>query len=263
MWYPSFHCMSRRSVHNITTRRNCLKALSEGTRQLHIAQRYQLDSSTIFRWAQSIGLKRGDNIGEEELDRRLQELAERERAEAVTPHKKDVLNRKYGVPKPPKPPPANPYGPRKPKEPVPSVLEPLLVSDEVTPEDYERAIQQFTEQIAVEMGQETTIEGQIKQLTGGLLLEQLRLLKGNLPPVATWADVERVIKLTRLNFGMDDAAKGMKRVDLTLLNGKLPVVKGKVVDAEVVKPRKLKEPVEDFKEEPESEDADEADEFEI
>lgn len=240
--------MSRRSVHNITTRRNCLNALSEGTRQYHIAQRYQLDSATIGRWAQAIGLKRGDNVGEEEIDRRLEVLAEKERASAETPHKKNVLNRKFGVPPPPKPPPKNPRGPNKPREAVPSVLEPLMVSDEVTPEDYERAIQQFTEQIAVEMRQETTIEGQIKQLTGGLLLEQLRLLKGNLPPVATWADVERVIKLTRLNFGMDDATKGMKRVDLTLLNGKLPVVKGKVVDAEVVKPRKLKAPVEDFKE---------------
>ena len=63
-----------------------------------------------------------------------------------------------------------------------------------------------------------------------------------------------VVKLTRLNFGMDDAAKGVKRVDLTLLNGKAPLVKAqkreKVIEAVVVP-------------EPEVSDFEEEEEFEI
>ena len=253
--------MSRHKPHHISTRRNCIIAVSQGVTQSEVARRYQVDKGTLCRWLKALGIKKGDGLTEEEIDARLAKLAETEREGVTDAREIAKLNRKWGLSKP-KPPPANPRGPRKPREVIPSVLEPLLVSEEVTVEDYDRAIQQFTQQIAAEMGQETTIEGQIKAMTGGLLLEQLRLLKGNLPPVATWADVERVVKLTRLNFGMDDAAKGVKRVDLGLLNGKAPMVKAqkreKVIDAVVVP-----QETDDDTGNPEPEVGEEEEEFEI
>lgn len=229
--------MSRCPSHNITTRRNCLLAVAAGSKGSHVAKRYQVNASTITRWMQSINMKRADNLSVEEIDRRLDALAERERAEAVTDQKKRALAKRYGLPTVKKPGPKNPYGPRKPDAPDPDDLEPGLTTDKVEPEDYDRMLDKLTEHVASEMGIATTVEQQIKIMTGGVLLEQLKLLKGNLPPVTTWSDVEKVIKLTRLNFGMDDDKGGAKRVDLTLLSGKRPpVARAKTVEAVIVKP---------------------------
>lgn len=226
--------MSRHKPHHITTRRNCIIAVNSGVTQSEVARRYQLDKGTLCRWLKQLEIKKGDGLTEEEIDARLAKMAEKEREGVTDAREIAKLNRKYGV-NTPKPPPKNPTGPRKPKEDFTGPMQPLLVSEEVTVEDFDRALDQMTEQIALAMQQETTLEGQVKQFTGGLLLEQLRLLKGNLPPVATWADVERVIKLTRLNFGMDDDKKVGKRIDLTILNGKVATRKPeKTVEAVVV-----------------------------
>jgi hypothetical protein len=100
------------------------------------------------------------------------------------------------------------------------------------PDEYQKHVDAWLVQVAKQLGQEETIEGQIKAQTGGVLLRQLSQAIQCPPPITTMMDLMNCIKMIRLTFGMDVQKDTEKvRIDLTILNGKVAKPKHrKVID---------------------------------
>lgn len=181
-----------------------MRALSEGARQIDLARMHDVYSSTIGRWAEEIGVTRGCRFTEEELERRFAKWDDAEAAE-----RQEMV--KQGRTPPP------------------------VHKTFKAAESFDTAITDFINRASEEISRDNSIEGQIKVQVGSMLLEQLYALKGNLPPVNSWAEVEKVVKLLRQNFNMDTREGEGKMVDLGLLTGKSRVVEAEIVPKKVPK----------------------------
>ena len=110
----------------------------------------------------------------------------------------------------------------------------LSFSELADPDEYEKAIEQHVGSLKGQLAKATSPEEQVKLLTSGVMLMQLRTLIDEPPPLASWNDIKTCVGLLRQSLGMDSEKAGAEAADLRELNGKVPTKKKKVQEAEVI-----------------------------
>ena len=87
------------------------------------------------------------------------------------------------------------------------------------PSEFEKYLQARFAQIVARIEQESTLEGQVNAVVTGGLLTSIAAAIRTMPPITTWADFERAVKLLRLTLNMDDAKNAQGQgPDLRVLN---------------------------------------------
>lgn len=220
-----------RAAFPYATRLACLRLYSAGEHSVReIGKMHKVSPATLMGWARRAQIKNGSKLTEEELNEKIGHWAEELRA--LAPHDPDnpkshkIKERKdrakFGTPE---------------EEKHKNISQFEKLTD---PDDWRKAIDtHFKGTVAQLKNEDLTPEGQVNMLTLQMLLVQLKGMVDSPPPVLTWSDAERVIKLTRLTLGMDkDNGDSSRGADLRILNAvvekeKRPKKKGKVVEAEV------------------------------
>ena len=212
----------RRITYPYTLKREVLKLYSEGVTPKVLIDRYNVNRSSLNLWAKQTGIKRGSNLTDEQLEAAMVEYARKfehlEVKEGGDQAKRKASQKRKNLHK---------LGP------TPEYKAGALATFEKLgdPEEYTQAISEHFDQVTEQLSYDNTLAEQVKSLSTGLLLVQLKQLIDCPPPMVTWTDAERVIKLLRLTLNMDgEKASKAARIDLTILNGKVEK-KGKVIDA--------------------------------
>lgn len=182
---------------------------------------------TVYRWAQKCKVSKFDHLTEEQAEEKLEIYAEEMRAlseEETDPHvirAREALNRhKFG-------------GSKEHKNKAALALESLGGDLDKWKEDLNDHFALVVEQ----MESATTPEQQIAAVQGGILLRQLKMVLEDPPPITTMADFEKLHKMIRENFSMDEKRQGQgEGLDLRIANAK--VGKGRVIEAEPGTPEK-------------------------
>jgi|TARA_R110000824_G_scaffold15119_4_gene63827 hypothetical protein len=204
-----------------STRRAILRLLSDGQPYRKIKDRHKVSVSTIQRWATESGIKSGSKLSEVGFNEKMEAWANSIRdlplREGETRLDKDLRNRKK-------------FGPSA-EEKKKSLLS---FSELADPDEYEKAIEQHVGSLKGQLAKATSPEEQVKLLTSGVMLMQLRTLIDEPPPLASWNDIKTCVGLLRQSLGMDSEKAGAEAADLRVLNGKVPTKKKKVQEAEVI-----------------------------
>lgn len=212
---------ARSRPYPITTRRAVLKLFIEGVALTDIRKRFGVNRYTVYDWARQVGVKPGDEIGELELDRKLDAWAnthrqanEAEKILITEATKKQRATRENNI-----------AGPQK---------NPLSLMENLkNPEQYKNALDEHFHRMSAQLDREPTIEGQVTAMTAGVLLAALRDGIDHLPPITTWTDMEKVIKLLRLTLSMDEKQGTVSNgPDIRVLNSMAKP--RKVIEAEAV-----------------------------
>jgi hypothetical protein len=211
-----------RAAFPYSVRRACLRSFSDGEASYgDIEKMFTIKSSTFRGWAKVAGIDRGSKLTDTDLDAKIAEWGERVRDiplrdeggdVEVQQWIKDRKNRhKFGETEENKAKALSAYE---------SLADP---GDWVAAVDghFKNAVQQLS-------NPELSPEMQVNLMTTQLLLVQLKGMIEAPPPVNTWADGERVIKLLRLTLGMDaDKGSAERAVDLRVLNSPMNSAPGK------------------------------------
>ena len=90
------------------------------------------------------------------------------------------------------------------------------------PDEYQKAVDAWLVQTMQELYQADTLEGQFDAMAKGALLKQLSGALQALPAILNTTDFVNNLKMLRTFFGMDkEKNNDMKRIDLTIINGKV------------------------------------------
>ena len=203
-------------VFPLSIRRKALRLYSDGHSSTKISAMLGASVHTVRAWVKAAGVPSKSNLSEEELDAKIEawgldvqkyadsqisenavEGARRKRTGASS-HRA-----KYGV---------------SPMEKANAVKNFEELGD---PEVYQQAIKEHFSQVSEQLSHDNTLAEQVKSLSSGLLLVQLKGMIDAPPPVTSWSDAEKVIKLLRLTLNMDAQKTDERpRIDLTIINGK-------------------------------------------
>lgn len=220
-------------IYPINTRRAVLRLFSDGVRQSSIKEKYKVDPATFRAWAKSAEVIHGSRLSNEELEERIENWRNKMRARDVhVPEGKDPQTRRQ------KNLDRHKFGPTAQEKAHTASLTEAMNSN---PEEYKQVLAQHFDQANAQMSRETTMEGQMNAMWAGYLLTQMRGIIDAPPPVTTMADVERIFKMFRTTFGMDDKKGGAtEAADLRILTAK--VTPRTVIEAELAEHGKLPPP---------------------
>lgn len=204
-------------------RRAVLRMFSDGVKQTDIVRMHGVHFNTFRKWAEEADIHKGQKITDEELDAKIEKWGHRYRtrelaagASKVRKERKD--DAKFGRTK-------------EHKEKSIATFESLG-----DPQMYREAIEAHFQRTTEELGRAQTIEDQIKGMTVGVLLAQLKGMIDNPPPVLTWNDGARVLDQLWKWTGMDGkgGGGGDEKVDLRVVSAKPATPKrgGKIIEAE-------------------------------
>ena len=202
-------------VFPISVRRKALRLFSNGHPAPKIAAMLGCSKETVKSWCKEAKVYSKSNLTDEELDQKIVDWGldpkfDDSRVAYTTP---ETAARKTNIRKSHR----SKFGP-SPLDKEAAIKSLDTVED---PDAYAEAITEHLANVNEQLSYDNTLPEQVKTLTAGLLLRQLKMTIECPPPVVTWTDAERVIKLLRLTLGMDiqkDTEK--KRIDLTIINGK-------------------------------------------
>jgi len=212
----------------ISVRRECLRLFSEGEASYgEIQKMYSVNHSTFRSWAKAAGIERGSKLSPEEFEAKVDAWISTARRDDDAPEDADPklwaeTNRKNRAR----------FGPTQ-KERKRSIAEFAALGD---PKDYLSAVEEHFQGALNQLADPNlSPEEQVNLMTLQTLLVSLKKMIEAPPPVSTWADAERVIKLTRLTLGMDRDDTKAKAVDLRAINAPRRMDK-KPIDVEIVEP---------------------------
>ena len=203
-------------VFPLSIRRKALRLYSDGHSSTKISAMLGASPHAIRKWVQDAKVPSKSNLSEEELDAKIeawgldvQKYGDAQIAEnAAESTKRRRTGRashraKYGS---------------SPLEKANAVKSFEELGD---PQVYQDAIKEHFGQVTEQLSHDNTLAEQVKSLSAGLLLVQLKAMIDNPPPVTSWSDGEKVIKLLRLTLNMDAQKTDERpRIDLTIINGK-------------------------------------------
>jgi len=211
--------MPKIEPYSVNVRRAAMDLFSEGVTPYKIHTRYQVDPATIRGWAKQMGIIHGSKLSPPELDAIFEEWSAKQRDRGPRVPGSAVSERMDRQRK------AHTAGPEK-------VLS--LYKDLGDPDTYKEALNEHYHHLAERLDRETSMEGQVSAMSASMLIASLRGAIDAPPPIATWADMERCIKLLRLTLGMDDKkGAGSEGPDLRILNA--PTTARKVIEVKTVK----------------------------
>lgn len=219
-------------IYPINTRKAVLRMFSDGIRQLSIKEKYKVDPATFRGWAKATGIIHGSRITDEDLEERLESWRKRLKARDVhVPDGAPRTRKQRHLDR-------HKFGPTAEDKAHTASLTEAMNSN---PEEYKQVLAQHFDQANAQMSRETTMEGQMNAMWAGYLLTQMRGIIDAPPPVTTMADVERIFKMFRTTFGMDDKKGGAtEAADLRILTAK--VTPRTVIEAELAEHGKLPAP---------------------
>jgi hypothetical protein len=248
---------SRAKPHAI--RRAALISYSKGSSQGSICKRFEVTAVTLRNWAKGAKVEHGSNYTPNQIDAliaRQRESIMQEDLDLVTDPSELVEREKHVT---------MTHGPAMDPDEIDEVMsnppdaaevaealrnkaeirKNMVITEKSTikkameelmdPAEFERYLQARFAQIVARIEQESTLEGQVNAVVTGGLLTSIAAAIRMMPPITTWADFERAVKLLRLTLNMDEN-KGVASngADLTVLNQAAQFDKksrrGKVVD---------------------------------
>lgn len=213
------------------TRLACLKLYSDGRYSARqIRDMHKVSTASLMTWCKEAGVAKGSRLTQKQIEEKIAHWAAPLKARPANdpdnPRSvaaKDRKDRaKFGT------------------SPEAKAKNIAAFEELGNPEEWKEAIDQHFEGTVSQLrNEDLSPEGQVNVLTLQMLLVQLKGMVASPPPVLTWSDAERVIKLTRLTLGMDkENGESTKGADLRILNavvesGKKPKSKKpKVIEAE-------------------------------
>lgn len=203
-------------VFPLSIRRKALRMYSDGHTATKVAAMLGLSAHTIRNWSKLAKVSSKSGLSEQELDEKIEawgldvkaygdeQIASGAPASAARKRTGAASHKaKYGA--------------------SPMDKESALKSfKEIgNPDEYLDAIQGHFNQVTEQLSHDNTLSEQVKSLSAGLLLRSLKDAIIAPPPVTSWADLEKAIKLLRLTLNMDAQKTDERpRIDLTIINGK-------------------------------------------
>lgn len=197
-----------------------------------VGKKLGISYQTVWRWAKKCKVGTFDRLTEEQAEEKLEIYAEEMRAlsedetDPVVIRAREAMNRhKFG---------GSIEHQDKAKREFAQLGGNLYEFEDDLKEHFGLALEK--------MKSATSQEQQIEAVIGGITLRQWIQVLNDPPPVTTMADMEKLSKITRETFRLDEKKNGQgDSVDLSILNAK--TVRGKVVDAEPVVKKRAKKKV--------------------
>lgn len=194
---------------------------------------------SIRGWAKKAGIKRGEKISDEELDKRIaswgnqirqyhEQATQREERGGGKKKKNRMqevyLNQRHGLP--------------------PSAV----LKGPTNIQEYEAMIEGCMHHVAANLERETSLEGKAKALMLGTLFMQAKSMLSNPLVAITVADQERIFNQIQKLLGMNDPKAQTRRIDINILNARVEQPKNgkkkpRVFEAEVIKPPPVGSPL--------------------
>lgn len=202
-------------------RRAVLRMFSDGVKQTEIVRMHGVHFNTFRKWADEAAIFKGQKITDEELDAKIEKWGHQYRTRELAAGASKIRKQRKDDAK---------FG-RTTEHKEKSLASFEQLGD---PKQYQEALGEHFTRMTDELGRAQSIEDQMTALSAGILMAQMKTLIDNPPPILTWADGERVIKLLRTTLGMDEKKGGGSddRVDLRVVSAKPVGKKGKIVEAE-------------------------------
>lgn len=201
-----------------------LKLLSHGLTSREIEAAIGVGYVSVHRWGKKTGIARKSYLSDEEIEERMEIMAEEMRSlsddetDPRVKHARDYLNRrKFGN--------------------TPEKMADAALAFQDLGGDMEETIgdiRKHFSRVAEQMEQATSPEEQIQKVEGLILLRQLLMVLRSPPPVTTMSDMEKLHKMLRENFNMDDKKGDEEGADLRILTARIQ--KNKVIDVEDIPP---------------------------
>lgn len=221
--------MGKQLLYPWPIRQKCLRMYSDGASLRSIQSITGVQYNTFKGWAKAADITQGSKLSEDEFANKMESVAasfqkqevKAATTEAGTTRRENAKARRD----------RKKFGPTR-QDRAKALL---TFSEFADPTEYEAAIDSHKDRIVAELGRANTPEDQVKALTAGILMAQLKTMVDNPPPIVTWADGERVINLLRKTLGMDAKGADDDRnvIDLRVLNASIK--SGKVIE---LKPQK-------------------------
>lgn len=252
--------MATTQAKSYAIRRAALISYSKGASTKSICKRYDITYPTIRNWAKGAKVEQGSNYTPKQIDallaRQREGIMQEDLDLVVDPS--ELVEREQHV--------TMTHGPAMDQDEIDAILsnppdakelaeelkekaakrKKMEITEQSTlkkamdelmdPEDFEKYLHARFAQIVARIEQEATLEGQVNAVVTGGLLTSIAAAIRTMPPITTWADFERAVKLLRLTLNMDDAKNTQGNgADLRVLNTAAMLDKknsrrGKVVD---------------------------------
>lgn len=219
-------------VYPLATRRACLKLFVNGDPLKDATRMYGPSSTLIHAWAKKAGIKRGEKMSDEDLDKKLaawgetirvyqaqveQRVANGGKGKKGNRMNEVYTNQRHGLPAK------------------------SLLKGPTNIQEYDAMVGECLEHVAANLERETTLEGKAKALMLGTLFMQMRAMLTTPLAAITVADQERIFNQTQKLLGMNDPKTQSRRIDINILNAKVEQPKDgrkkpRVFEAEIIKP---------------------------
>ena len=235
--------MATTQAKNYAIRRAALISYSKGASTKAVCKRYDITYPTMRNWAKGARVEQGSNYTPKQIDALLARQREgimQEDLDLIT-DPSELVEREQHV--------TMTHGPAMDQDEIDAILsnppdaaelaeklkekaatrKKMEITEKSTlkkamdelmdPSEFEKYLQARFAQIVARIEQESTLEGQVNAVVTGGLLTSIAAAIRTMPPITTWADFERAVKLLRLTLNMDDAKKGNGNgPDLVVLN---------------------------------------------
>lgn len=235
--------MSTSLAKNYAIRRAALISYSRGASTKSICKRFDITYPTMRNWAKGARVEQGSNYTPRQIDALLARQREgimQEDLDLVT-DPSELVEREQHV--------TMTHGPAMDPDEIDAILtsppdaaelaeelkekaktrKKMEITEKSTlkkamdelmdPSEFEKYLQARFAQIVARIEQESTLEGQVNAVVTGGLLTSIAAAIRTMPPITTWADFERAVKLLRLTLNMDDAKNAQGNgPDLRVLN---------------------------------------------
>ena len=235
--------MATTQAKSYTVRRAVLISYSKGATLRAIAKRFDVSAPTILNWAKGSKVEKGSNYTPKQIDAliaRQRESVMQEDLDLIT-DPSELVEREQHV--------TLTHGPAMDMDEIDEILnsppdaaevaealkakaevrKKMVVTEKSTlkkamdelmdPAEFENYLQARFKQIVARIEQESTLEGQVNAVVTGGLLTSIAAAIRTMPPITTWADFERAVKLLRLTLNMDEnKGAASNGADLTVLN---------------------------------------------
>lgn len=224
-------------------RRAVLISYTKGASTKSIAKRFDVTYPTILNWAKGARVEHGSNYTPKQIDAliaRQREGIMQEDLDLIT-EPSELVEREQHV--------TMTHGPAMELDEIDAILnsppdaaevaevlkakaetrKKMAITEKSTlkkamdelmdPSEFEKYLQARFAQIVARIEQESTLEGQVNAVVTGGLLTSIAAAIRTMPPITTWADFERAVKLLRLTLNMDEnKGAASNGADLTVLN---------------------------------------------
>lgn len=235
--------MATTQAKSYAIRRAALISYSKGASIKSICKRFDITHPTIRNWAKGARVEQGSNYTPRQIDAliaRQREMIMQEDLDLVT-DPSELVEREQHV--------SMTHGPAMDQDEIEAILshppdaaevaaevkekaetrKKMEITEKSTlkkamdelmdPEEFEKYLHARFAQIVARIEQESTLEGQVNAVVTGGLLTSLATAIRTMPPITTWADFERAVKLLRLTLNMDDSKSNQGNgPDLRVLN---------------------------------------------